>query len=345
MRPSRSLLIYAVGVVMVIAALVVVGRLGPGHHGAQQTTRSTQRPVGLPDRPTTTTPPSPVVAKISVADRPVDAVAASPGAVWAASGCTVLRVDPKLDLVVAKVAGTGGTGRCVLGLATGAGAVWGAVPGVGVVRIDPRANRVVAMVPVGPIGESIAVGAGAVWVVCCGDGSKPGPGRLSRVDAATNRVVATIRLPGQPDAVGAGPSGVWVRATGGPIWHVDPVSNRVVATVWVRGGLGETRGAVAVTGQAVFVSDPANGTLLQLDPARGRVVVGWEAAGGAVAVVGEVVWTAGEEGLVGVGRGGVRAVQAPEISAGAVNALAVGSGALWAATPNGLLEVDLRGLR
>ncbi len=36
---------------------------------------------------------------------------------WAASGCAVMRVDPKLNLVVAKVAGTGGTGRCVLGLA------------------------------------------------------------------------------------------------------------------------------------------------------------------------------------------------------------------------------------
>jgi hypothetical protein len=344
MRPSRKLLINAVGVVVLVAALVVVGRLGPGNQGVQPTTRTTQRPVGVPDHPATTIP-SPVAAKISVADRPVDAVATSPGAVWAASGCTVLRVDPTVNLVVARVAGTGRADRCVLGLAVGDEAVWGAMPGVGVARIDPQANRVVAMVPVGPMGESIAVGAGGVWVVCCVDGLKRGPGRLSRIDPATNRVVATIRLPGQPDAVGAGPSGVWVRAARGPIWRIDPANNRVVATIRVPGGLGETRGSIAVTGQAVWVSDPANDTLLQLDPGRDRVVVPWESAGGAMVVMGEVVWTAGDGGLVRLGRGGARAVQAPEISGRDVTGLAVGSGSLWAATPNWLLRVDLRGLR
>lgn len=141
-----------------------------------------------------------------------------------------------------------------------------------------------------------------------------------------------------------GPQRCVVRAARGPIWHIDPASNRVVATIRVRGGLGEIRGSVAVTSQAVWVSDPANDTLFQLDAGRDQVVVPWEAAGGAVAVVGEVVWTAGDGGLVGLGRGGVRAVQAPEISAHEVNGLAVGSGSLWAATPNGLLRMDLGGL-
>ncbi len=99
-----------------------------------------------------------------------------------------------------------------------------------------------------------------------------------------------------------------------------------------------------VTSEAVWVSDPANGTLLQLDPERNRAVVGWEAAGRALAVVGEVVWTAGDGGLVGLGRGRVRLVQAEEIHARAVTGLTVGSGALWAATPSGLLRLDLRRL-
>ncbi len=99
-----------------------------------------------------------------------------------------------------------------------------------------------------------------------------------------------------------------------------------------------------VTSEAVWVSDPANGTLLQLDPGRHRVVVGWEAAGRALAVVGEVVWTAGDGGLVGFGRGRVRPVGAEEIHARAVAGLTVGSGALWAATPSGLLRLDLRRL-
>lgn len=59
-------------------------------------------------------------------------------------------------------------------------------PGVGVVRIDPQGDRVVAVVSVGPIGESIAVGAGGVWVVCCDQpvsGSRAG---LIQVDPAAN---------------------------------------------------------------------------------------------------------------------------------------------------------------
>jgi len=348
MRLSRSVLINAVGVVVLVAALVVVGRLGLGIQGAQHTrpqaTRSTQRPGDLPDHPATTIS-SPVAAKISVGGQSVEAVAASPGVVWAVAGCDVWRVDSNTNLVVARVAGTGRKDRCVRGLAVGAGAVWGAVPGVGVVRIDPRGNRVVAVVPVGPIHESIAVGAGGVWMVCCGkpvpDGGWTG---LVRVDPAANRVVARIGLPGRPDAVGVSPGGVWVRAARGPVWHVDPASNRVVARIRVRGGLGATRGSIVVTSEAVWVSDPANGTLLQLDPGRHRVVVGWEAAGRALAVVGEVVWTAGDGGLVGFGRGRVRPVGAEEIHARAVAGLTVGSGALWAATPSGLLRLDLRRL-
>jgi hypothetical protein len=348
MRPSRSLLINAVGVVVLVAALVVVGRLGPGNQGAQHSSRpasgSTQRPVSLPDHPTTTLP-SPVVAKISVGGQSVEAVAAGPGVVWAVAGCDVWRIDSNTNLVVAKVAGTGRKGLCVRGLAVGAGAVWGAVPGVGVVRIDPRGNRVVAVVPVGPMDESIAVGAGGMWVACCGqpvpDGGRTG---LIRVDPAANRVVSRISLPGRPDAVGVSRGGVWVRAARGPVWHVDPARNQVVATIRVPGGLGATRGGIAVTSEAVWVSDPANGTLLQLDPERHRVVEGWEAAGRASAVVGEVVWTAGDGGLVGFGRGRVRPVQAEEVHADAVAGLAVGSGALWAATPSGLLRMDLRRL-
>jgi hypothetical protein len=327
MRPSRSLLINAIGVVVLVAALVLVGRLGPGNQGAQPATGSTQRPVSLPDHPTTTIP-SPVVAKISVADRPVDAVATSPGAVWAASGCTVLRVGPTINLVVATVAGTGRANRCVLGLAAGAGAVWGTVPGVGVVRIDPQANRVVAMVPVGPTGESIAVGAGGVWVGVLRGWSHAWPW-AAQPHRPGNQ-------PGDGDHPDAGPAGCGrggpQRRVGAGRWRADlarrPGQQPGGGHDPGAGRLGGNRGSVAVTSQAVWVSDPANDTLLQLDPQRDRVVVSWEAAGGAVAVAGEVVWTAGDGGLVGAGRGGVRAVQAPEISAREVTGLAVGSGGL-----------------
>jgi hypothetical protein len=139
---------------------------------------------------------------------------------------------------------------------------------------------------------------------------------------------------------------VWVRGARGPIWHVDALSNRVVATIRVPGGLGETRGDVVVTSQAVWASDPANSAVVQLDPARGRVVERWEAAGRALALVGGRVWATGYGGLIGFGRGRPKVVDAAEfVSAEEVAGWAVEPGALWAATPIGLLRVDPRKLR
>ena len=336
--PSRSLLVTVVAVATVLAALLVVGRVSSGRlrPPASATTTTVALPTDV-DHPTTTTG-SPVKVRISFGE-PVDGVAVSPQAIWAAHGGVLSRVDPRTRQVTATVPGA----WPVVAVSAGAGAVW-ASTGTGLLRVDPRRARVVARVPVATGEAPVAVGAGGVWAVCCSDDPQRGRGRLSRVDPVTNRVVATIQLPGWPDAVGVGPSGVWVRGAHGPIWQVDPASNRLVATIGVQGGLGKTRGSVAVTGQAVWVSDPANTALVQFDLRRGQVVERWVAAGGALAVLDGRVWTAGDGGLLGFGRGRLMAVAAPEISP-EVAGLAVGSGALWAATPGGLFGVDPRELR
>jgi virginiamycin B lyase len=336
--PSRSLLVAIVGVVMVLAALLVVGRVSSGRlDRPASSTTTTIASLPEADHPTTTAP-SPVVARISFGE-PVDGVAASPQALWVAHGGMLGRVDPRTRRVTATVPGA----RRVVAVSAGAGAVW-ASTGTWLLRVDPRRARVATRVAVATGAAPVAVGAGGVWAVCCVDDPPRGRGRLSRVDPVTNRVVATIQLPGWPDAVGAGPSGVWVRGARGPVWQVDPASNRVVATIGVPGGLGRTRGSVVVTSQAVWVSDPANTALVQLDPRRGQVVERWEAAGGPLAVLDGRVWTAGDGGLLGYGRGRLKAVAAAEITP-EVAGLAVGPGGLWAATPGGLLSVDPRKLR
>jgi hypothetical protein len=73
-RRSRSLLITSVGVIMMLAALVVVGRVSIGRLQlpASSTTATVALPAGV-DHPTTTVP-SLVMARISFG-QPVDGVA------------------------------------------------------------------------------------------------------------------------------------------------------------------------------------------------------------------------------------------------------------------------------
>ena len=125
-------------------------------------------------------------------------------------------------------------------------------------RVDPRSNRLVATIPVGPVPRFLVTGAGGVWVLNQGDGT------VSRIDPATNRVVATIAAdvagPGGDIAVGA--NRVWVRATRVLLSAIDPATNRVVA----RFGPPMGSGAVRVANNIVWVSAHDVNTLWAIRP-------------------------------------------------------------------------------
>jgi hypothetical protein len=90
-----------------------------------------------------------VVATIPAGDRPVN-LAAGEGAVWAWNhGQQLLRIDPATNKVVATINGVAPT--LGVGVAVGGGSVWVAMPG-GIGRIDPAANKVVDVIPLGPGG-------------------------------------------------------------------------------------------------------------------------------------------------------------------------------------------------
>jgi hypothetical protein len=125
-------------------------------------------------------------------------------------------------------------------LAVGAGSVW--VLGRGrrgqdLMQLDPATGRVVGHTPVrATVGNLIAAGEGAAWVLTFGDGPHNG---LTRVDGRTGRVTnVLIATPGPPTpsdppevhdmAVGAG--GVWLQR-GDRVLRVDPQTSRVVATI------------------------------------------------------------------------------------------------------------------
>jgi hypothetical protein len=335
MRRLRSLkgpLWIAAGV----AALVLAGRLSTGSlppSGSTATSPSTR----------SATAASPVAARIALPDG-VTAVAAGMDAVWAAH-CSLSRVDPSTARVVAQVAGTGQSrADCALDVAVGAGAVWGSVPGVGLVRVDAATSRVVARVPVGPMWAPLAATATGVWVVCCGGERGWADGMLIRVDPAANRVAARIRLGGRPTGVAAGPSGIWV-AGYGRVWRVDPRTGRVVATIAVADGLA-AGGRVVVGRDAVWVGDWAGQQVLRIDPRRGRVVAraaGVYALG--VAVVGADTLAMTSSGLVALGRDGAQRILVDGLVPSAVSDLAAGKDALWIAARTGLFRVDADRLR
>ena len=319
-------------------------------------------PATLPPPSTT---PSPVTADLRLGQVP--AVSAAGDAVWAAHGCAVSRIDARSGREVAKVPLPHIRGGCwVAGMAAGAGALWVSQSSERLLRVDPRSNRVAAALALSGVGTP-AVTARAVWVECCWSGiaSHHPTGLLVRVDPARVRVAATVRLPGLPAAVAAGPSGLWVTGAGGPIRRVDPAGRRVAATIRVPGGLGGLPGRTGPAGEvgdvlvgpdAVWVSDPAGGRVLRVDPARNRLAPAGvfhrgELIGPSLVAAGGQVWLTDWDILRALGEPGRQASLAETtigLGLGAeepISDLAASPGVVWVAGPVGLLRVELARLR
>ena len=318
-----------------VAGLVAVGRLaGPP-------------PTTLRARPSA----APSVVKLEVTG-PVDDVALTIGPaagdrvvehLWILRQGRILRVDPDANRVAATVSGyRPRPDRPPVRLAaTRAGALVATLAGGGLLVIDPRDARVIATEPVDTRARVASMIDFDVFAVCCAGDTRPGSGRLLRFLGPRPRQV--VALPGQPDAVGLGPSGVWVRGAGGGVWHLDPDSLRVVATVAVPGGLGATAGSVAVTTGAVWVSDPARATVWRIDPERNQVVGSVPADGWDLAVGSDgTVWATSGNRVLGLDRGALRRrLTLGQLGSDRINAITAGPDALWVAAPTGLFRVAL----
>ena len=153
--------------------------------------------------------------------------------------------------------------------AHGFGAVWVANSAKNAVqRIDPRANRVTAVVPVGaPPCDGLATGFGSVWAVDCG-------GTVIRIDPNSNRVTARISaLAESPEGlIAAGEGGVWILSSHSVdhdyLLRIDPATNKVAGRVLVPAG----STAAAVGFGSVWVTTAAGSTVERVDPAKSRVV-------------------------------------------------------------------------
>jgi hypothetical protein len=148
-------------------------------------------------------------------------------------------------------------------------------------------------------------------------------------------------------SVSAAVVGVWARGTG-LLWRIDPTSNRVVATIPLpssNAGTGQSGGDIAVTEDAVWVSDPAAATVWRIDPRHNQLDgTRWEADGSDLAVATDgVVWASSDTRLLGLGGQEVRGPRRNlhELHTDRITAVAAAlNGGLWLGTPQGLFHVD-----
>jgi streptogramin lyase len=271
--------LVAAGVVVVLVALVVVGRLQAG--SLPQGDAGVSRPTKSMVR----TDATPVASGLAVAGRvalpgSAAAVAVDEDAVWVLlEQGTLLRVDPERHRVTGRLELEAPAGGMPAGpLAVGAGAVWVGTRGATVTaRVDPVRLQVT-----GRLGARVAaVARGVVWSYCCRRGDDfMGFGRIDARTLRPRPPLVVTDASGRPQPVGwlaLGPDAVWTVAFGDQrLWRVPLGGDPAGAVVRVGGflyGLAADAGVVWVLSGSGDPDSQRDWTvrLQRLDQRRGEV--------------------------------------------------------------------------
>lgn len=161
-------------------------------------------------------------------------IASGAGSVWVADqgAAQVVRVDPAAGRVVARI----WVGPSPSGLAVASDGVFATSFDQGTVaRIDPTTNQIVARQSLNGMSAAffpgfvssapgaVALGEGALWVACQGDGS------VYRLDPGDLHVVARIALGTRPSGIAVGGGAVWVTLYDEfAVAKIDPRTNSLV---------------------------------------------------------------------------------------------------------------------
>jgi hypothetical protein len=173
------------------------------------------------------------------------------------SGGRLLRVDPRRKRVVADIHLPANPAA----IAADANGAWVATSDGQVLMVSRKRNRVVAAIDAGgPLGfgQTIAVGAGAVWL------TDPFDEQVVRIDPKSRRVVAHIPA-GAVTTVAVTGDAVWVLSSQGLV-RVDPGRDRVAAVATDP----ELRHARFVAADAGAVWTAAWSSVSRIDPDRVR---------------------------------------------------------------------------
>jgi DNA-binding SARP family transcriptional activator/glutamine cyclotransferase len=205
-----------------------------------------------------------VIRTIGIGAPAID-LAVATDAVWVANGSdgTVSRIDPRADAVVETIDLRGSSELAwnpTYGVDADDESVWIAAGPHHVVRIDPATNEPFAIIDVGRVPVSVALGEEALWVVTTAE-------RALRIEPHTNTPTTEVPI-GYPVALTAGKQAVWVSDSRGQVWRINPDTGTVTQTTAVGRGLV----GLCATDGAVFAANNADGTVVQIDPQDGRVV-------------------------------------------------------------------------
>ena len=177
------------------------------------------------------------VVPVGEADYGIEGIAVGEGAVWAAVGPFVDRIDP----VSARVTNRLRLARrsWAMDVEAGEGAAWVATEGA-VLRLDRGTADVVATIelPRPGLPYGLGVGEGGVWVSVA---HGPRSGEVIRIDPDSNEVVARITTPGHAGELEVGAGAVWVLShpeytdeteiSETSLHRIDPDTNELVATL------------------------------------------------------------------------------------------------------------------
>jgi heat shock protein HslJ len=235
-------------------------------------------------------------------------------------------------------------------VAYGAGSVWVSVDPANssdraILRIDPQTDRIIAAIPTPFVptweigGGGLSVADGSVWVA----GGDASGGAIVRIDPSTNTVIDTIRLSeGRVADVAVDGGSAWALITGNPgppqVVRIDLSTDREVATIPLDGGYGRFIFAMGGSVLAAVVQPPGGpfdaGTLVRIDPATNQVADSWGLGTYPSVASGDgSIWAATSDGVLQIDPATDRPIGSP----GSVNctgdALAVGAGGVWCFNP------------
>jgi DNA-binding beta-propeller fold protein YncE len=156
-----------------------------------------------------------VQAVLHVGEPPlgVRTIAAGPDGVWVTGRDVLVRIDPRSNRIVGRLALDSPSGPAL----THDGLWIASEDGRTVTRLDRRSGRRQAVVRVGSNPTFVAADDRFAWVLNNGEGT------VTQIDALTNRVVGTIPVGGPAFQLVVGAGAVWVQGYGGrAVVRIDP---------------------------------------------------------------------------------------------------------------------------
>ena len=155
-------------------------------------------------------------------------------------------------------------------LASGFGHIWVMVHDrKQAVAIDPTSGQVVLTAKIGPGGNGIGIGEGAVWVSNYSDGTvskiDPVTGTTTNIDIMESGVAG-------PATIGIGFGSAWVSdVLNGVVYRIDPATDALQATIAVGEPSGSYASDIAIADGSMWVTSPESKTIVRIDPASDSV--------------------------------------------------------------------------